>query len=1048
MPPLQRQTMAMVSILFLLSSFHPSSAQVITGPSSSLKPLIESSPPPTKDTAQTWPVFPPSGGSEVPGKVTARDQLTDNYVSPTGVLEVGMNRGPQGESTGYLPFHVTAPSLSVSPSESLSSGAVQSLSTPSRPLTDTVGLALPSSASETQVATVGPTISTPTEQVTPPSMPLQPSQNMSRGPSHVPSTSSRPRTYISRLAPTVASREGQASTEEPPLPLPTTSSDQSSVTDLLASTEVEPVTANRAVDEAITEEQDVVDWQDIGSVSDPMPTVMRVEESPVALPTAGEEMAQFRPQAQTALSEGPSSKMDGTVETSPTVSLTLKPRVAALTTANRLSTTPAPDIRGSYVSILTVPTVRSAAAGTTLLLTTTTTTAEPRGRGRFGPTGHVPIPAQKNQSILLGRPRLPSSSPPSSTPSPPPDSASSNDTALRWNDLSRTLAFAWELHVYGSACLFLLLFAGAALGLALSPGLQCPNCGVLALANALLFLTGGTRAALFLVDPYGTRHVLPRPAFAALYNLALPLLVWAQAALALLAMQGAGVSVLPPALERPPLLAVLAVLQCTLLFAADLLSPALSPAVPVTLQILSLCWGLVLCLGFLCYVFPRLRCPSEPRPAGLEAVRDKTWTRGTKTGLILGRVLAVCALLGALCCGLHVHATLWLYGLLGNWRRLAVGWWLVHFWARLLELAWGFSLLLLGSWVFWRPWGTGGREEGGSGDGRAGGDAPSPGQSAGSNHRHTCWSKIVQSLTGKPCRKSESNGVGGGGGGGGGGGVAATGELPNNWAGQERSGADISKSLIRNQQPPAQQRCAKDSNHGRNQSGHSAERGVSDCSTGSLLRLQTLSAPLQRSVSGGLDQEKETGLSLYEFDLRPPSPINLSRSIDNALHREHLLHGGSLFQPLSPPSPSPGSGLNEGPWLRRNSDPQLLLSDSSEEASAQTESSVPLGGSMLSSVPSRQVTAPPTPSHQGNRWAGDGGASVPSSVSCPASLRPCRTSTVHLADEGGDDTRPFLTPDSDKERGRAGRKAGSRRSYLEVGQHDDSASVSSEIIDL
>lgn len=274
------------------------------------------------------------------------------------------------------------------------------------------------------------------------------------------------------------------------------------------------------------------------------------------------------------------------------------------------------------------------------------------------------------------------------------------------------------------------------------------------------------------------------------------------------------------------------------------------------------------------------------------------------------------------------------------------------------------------------------------------------------------------------------------------------GELPNNWAGQERSGADISKSLIRNQQPPAQQRSAKDSNHGRNQRGRSADRGVSDCSTGSLLRLQMLGMPLQRSVSGGLDQERETGLSLYEFDLRPPSPINLSRSIDNALHREHLLHGGSLFQPLSPPSPSLGSGLNEGPWLRRNSDPQLLLSDSSEEASARTESSVPLGGSVLSSIPSRQVTAPPTPSHQGNRWAGDGGASVPSSVSCPASLRPCRVSTGHLADEGGDDTRPFLTPDSDKERGRAGRKAGSRRSYLEVGRHDDSASVSSEIIDL
>lgn len=408
---------------------------------------------------------------------------------------------------------------------------------------------------------------------------------------------------------------------------------------------------------------------------------------------------------------------------------------------------------------------------------------------------------------------------------------------------------------------------------------------------------------------------------------------------------------------------------------------------------------------------------------------------------MVGRVLVLSALLGALCCGLHVHATMWLYVMLGDWRRFCWGWWLVHFWARLLELAWAFSLLLLGSWVFWRPRGARDRGDGGAGEGRAGGDLPSPGHSSGSTHKHTCWAKIVQSLTGKPCGKSESNGVGGSVGGG-------AGELPNNWAGQERSGADISKSLIRNREaPPSQPRCVKDSNRGRNQRGRSAERGMSDGSTGSLLRLQPLGRPLQHSQSGSLEQEKESGVSLYDFDLRPPSPIDLGRSIDEALHREHLLHGGSLFQPLCAPSPtpSPGSAVSQGgPWLRRNSDPQI--SDSSEDRSARTEFSVPLGGSVLSSVPSRQVTAPPTPSHQGHRWAGDAAVSVPSSVSCPVSLRPSRTSTGHLGNEGGDDTRPFLTPDSETQSGRAGREDG--KSYLEVSRQDDSASVSSEIINL
>lgn len=591
--------------------------------------------------------------------------------------------------------------------------------------------------------------------------------------------------------------------------------------------------------------------------------------------------------------------------------------------------------------------------------------------------------------------------------------------------------------MYGSASLFLLLFAGAALGLTLSPGATRPQRGALALSDAFLFVAGGLRAALFLIDPYGTRRFLPRPAVLALYNLPLHLLLWAQASMALLALRVAGTSVLPPSLESLPLLAVLAVLQCTLLLAADLFSPALSPVVPVTIQVLSVCWGLALCLGFLCYVFPRLRRPPAHRLGDPEEARRKDWTRRRKISVILGRVLAAGAVLGALCCGLHVHATLWLYGLLGDWTQFNWGWWLVHFWGRLLELAWGLSLLVVGFWVLWRQQAWRGREENGQ-DGRGAGDLPSPDQSAGSAQRHSCWSKIVQSLRGKPSRKPENNVLGGG---------AGPGEVPNNCAGQERHGTDISRSLIRNQShgaSAAQPRC-KDSNRGRDPRARSAERGVSDGSTGSLLRLQILGQPPQRSVSGGLDQDRDVSLSLYEFDLRPPSPIDLTRSIDEALHREHLLGGGSLFHPVnqSSQSPSPGSGVSPGPWHRRNSDPQLL----SESSDAATESSMPLGGSVLSSVPSRQVTAPPTPSHQGHRWGGNMLGSVPSSVSCPVSLHPSRASTGHLGEDGADDTRPFITPDSERVRGRAGKPVGSR-SYLEVNRHDDSASVSSEIIDL
>uniref|UniRef100_A0AAV2LX08 Proline-rich transmembrane protein 3/4 domain-containing protein n=1 Tax=Knipowitschia caucasica TaxID=637954 RepID=A0AAV2LX08_KNICA len=649
-----------------------------------------------------------------------------------------------------------------------------------------------------------------------------------------------------------------------------------------------------------------------------------------------------------------------------------------------------------------------------------TSSVVPGTRPALSPT-HQTAVSFKNRSFPLGRPLLP----PTVSSGPSPTAVAANATLLYWGDLSRTLAFVWELHVYGTASLFLLLFAGAALGLILSSGAKCPHRGALALANILLFVAGCIRATFFFTDPYGTRKFLPRPAVIALYNLPLHLLVWTQATIPILAMRAAGVSLFPPTLERPPLVAVLAVLHCTLLLASDLLSPALSPVVPVTLQFLSLCWGLVVCVVYLCYIFPHIRCPLIPHAALPDASHRKAWSGSRKLVVILGRVLAVCAVLGALCCCLHAYATLWLYGLLGDGTRFTWGWWLVHFWARLLELAWGFSLLLLASWLFWKPESCRGRDEAGT-DGRAAGDVSSAGQSSVSAQRHTCWSKIVQSLKGKPCRKSDSNGVG-----------SAQGEVPNNWAGQDRSAADISKSLIRNQnQSTVPAGPVKDNNR----RAHSAERGVSDESAGSLLRLQPFTRPPQRSVSGSQDIDRDTSVSLYEFDLRPPSPIDLTRSIDEALHREHLLTGGSLFHPPLSQTPSPGSGLSQGPWLRRNSDPQL--SDSSDA----TESSMPLGGSIMSSVPSRQVTAPPTPSHQGHKWGGALG-SVPSSVSCPVSLRPTRTSSGRLEEDAVDDTRPFITPDSDRGRRRAAKPVGSR-SYLEVSRHDDSASVSSEIIDL
>lgn len=1060
--------MSLMLLAFLTSFIDFAGAQTVIGYSSSFSLLdlpSSSSPPPTKQTPRFWPSLPPRGRSDVPIRVTVRDRLTT-----TNTVEQRQRIHPSVRQVN--------PSLQSALSmQNISSELIVTQPTASRPRTDTASLAFSRAFRKGNATTKGST----------PPPPALPSAEVAEPAGDKSVTAANPKEGTIKEKQDVDSQglgSGIAPTEmfveeESPNPLSTFDDEMaqyqpqaqtatSKVSDLktpldsqtvkprlfalttisttsTASTTLQTETVRTPLSPVVTQ-QTLKTVQLKGELAPNTPSTDRdtpkQDSVAVILPqpsstTTGSTAKQLQPPGKPVTA--PNQKSSHLNTTKLQVTNTSLPSVLLSTvTASSKSTTQLSKTvqLGRHAASTTV---QSTKIGASSMLTASVV---PVTQTRFRLTYQNGI-SQRNNSRQLGI--IPHLAPYStSDPAPSPSASSSpNGTLLYWGHLSQTLAFAWELHVYGSASLFLLLFAGAALGLTLSPGTNCPHRGALALANALLFLAGGLRAALFLIDPYGTRKLLPRPAVSAIYNLPLHLLVWTHAALALLALRVAGLSVLPSTMERPPLLAVLAVLQCTLLLATDLLSPALSPVVPVTLQVLSLCWGLGICLGFLCYVFPRIRCPAVPQPGLSEEIRRKSWTGSRRIGVILGRVLAVCAVLGALCCGLHVHATLWLYGLLGDWTRFNWGWWLVHFWARLLELAWGFSLLLLSSWVFWRPQSCRGREEDGQ-DGRAAGDLASPGHSVGSPQTHTCWSKIVQSLKGKPCRKSDSNGIGGGGGGGGGG----AGEVPNNWTGQERPGADISKSLIRNQnheQAAVQPRSVKDSNRGRNHRIPSAERGISDGSTGSLLRLQAFGQPPRRSVSGSLDQDRDTSLSFYEFDLRPPSPIDLTRSIDEALHREHLLEGGSLFHPLNQTlqSPSPGSGVSQGPWLRRNSDPQLL----SESSEAPTESSMPLGGSVLSSVPSRQVTAPPTPSHQGHRWAGNGVASVPSSVSCPVSLRPSRTSTGHLGDDGVDDTRPFITPDSESVRGRAARPVGSR-SYLEVSRHDDSASVSSEIIDL
>ncbi|KAL7837235.1 hypothetical protein SRHO_G00269460 [Serrasalmus rhombeus] len=493
---------------------------------------------------------------------------------------------------------------------------------------------------------------------------------------------------------------------------------------------------------------------------------------------------------------------------------------------------------------------------------------------------------------------------------------SPNGTLLKWEDLRRTLAFAWELHVFGSAILFLLVVCWAIWGVTGGGGTHHPFCGPLILANTLLLLAGLLRFIQFIVDPYGTRHILPRPVLAALYNLPLALLLWAQVTLALLALKGMRLNLLAPALQRPHVTGSLAALHCASLLVADLLSYTLSPALPLMLQTLSICWGLPLCLGILFRALTPLRPATRtpiPRWGAYKRVEERA-----------RRVLIVCALLGVMCCALQIHGLLWLYGLLGDWRRFGWGWWLGQFWARLLELSWSLSLLLLGSRAFWRP--RGGHKRGDTGQG-----------ASGRSEREDLASCLDKLLPAGPWKRRENTWAD---------------LLPNNWAGYQQSRANLRSSMVQKYKATTGD-SVKDSN-------------TDNISPGAFNNSNSQSAP---RWSHGLEwQERDCVLSLIEFDLCPPSPIELRRSIDNALNFGLLGSMGSLF---TPPPPS---------WTQ------------SEVSTA---------------PPGSDFTTQTTPTHIAYRWALDAGSSP---------ISPQRFRTVSQPEVAVLDPQTFLPPDITNER--------------------------------
>ncbi|OCT85884.1 proline-rich transmembrane protein 3 isoform X2 [Xenopus laevis] len=499
---------------------------------------------------------------------------------------------------------------------------------------------------------------------------------------------------------------------------------------------------------------------------------------------------------------------------------------------------------------------------------------------RTGRRGEIIVTTQR----AVQRPRMmeiPTSSPPKKPTLDTPlctktggacEYLGSNKTLLNWDDLQRTLSFAWDMHVYGTGALFILLSIIAMVNLIGSSIVCVPYLPYIIASNALLFVIGILRSVFFLLDPYGTKSKISHGLALVLYNVTFPLMLSTFATLVLLVIKIASLQLLPSKLQTLPLLGFIGVIHFIILLSADLLTHLLNPSVNIVLQILSISWGIFLMVGnFVAYY--RLRRSSKDimnenqrvSPTCEDIVSMQTQERNMRCLFTSSRVLLVSSIFGLLCCGLQVYAVLWLYGLLGKKNEFSWSWWFLQFWFRIFELGLCFSLLFVASHSFCQQC---------------------------SRSDHTCWSKIISYFC--TYKKTE---------------VA---EYPNNcydWTNsiQERVvNNNISKSLIRNEPENVPLKMLKENNE--TKSGSVLCNNSGSASPLFKPKPDVVFSPKHQNMIIGrsytsIGFEKESMLSLTDLGFRPPSPINLSRSIDEALFREHLVRD-SIFLDSSLQYPS------------------------------------------------------------------------------------------------------------------------------------------------
>ncbi|KAF0029766.1 hypothetical protein F2P81_018871 [Scophthalmus maximus] len=277
-----------------------------------------------------------------------------------------------------------------------------------------------------------------------------------------------------------------------------------------------------------------------------------------------------------------------------------------------------------------------------------------------------------------------------------------------WNSAMAAWGLAWEAHVYGAGCVFAMLTLASALNLLCLP-LRCPSgCGYFALVSLFLLAAGCTRSFSLLYDAYGHQDRLPfTEASLMLYEAPFPCLTAAFGLVFLLLSMRSRMQLSYSAFQRPCVLACLVVLHFAAAFGPVALLKFYQQKPPLCLFLSLISRGAFVVLAtflstayFVFYIYVRADSKhiyhlnnTSPTPAErynrCPFAESRDWNRAAVT-------VCLAALFSLACAGLQLYAMLNAMGVAGGEEVFHPWpWWAFQFSCRLCELGVCLTLALV-----------------------------------------------------------------------------------------------------------------------------------------------------------------------------------------------------------------------------------------------------------------------------------------------------------------------------------------------------------------